>query len=309
MSIAHSSAPSSASSVPSTGSTVPSPAGVDWEGLVEASQSKYERLREILASYGEVLVAYSGGSDSAFLLAVAHDVLGQKAVGLTAISVALAPGEREAAAAVARSIGAEQIEVDSNELARSGYAANASDRCYHCKSELYDIALAEAAKRGGPVVVSGTNADELKDYRPGLRAASEHGVRHPLAEAGLTKIEIRAWSRHLGLATWEKPQTPCLSSRLPYGTAVTRERLAMVGKAELAVRAAGIRIFRVRHHEPIARIEVAADEFPKLLDPQVRARIQEGVIAAGYKFVAVDLEPFRTGRLNEAAGLVTLKRS
>lgn len=290
-------------------SAVPAVAGIDWERVVEESRPRYERLREILASYGEVLVAYSGGSDSAFLLAVANDVLGPKAVALTAVSAALAPGEREAAAAVARSIGAEQVELDSHELDRPGYAANASDRCYHCKSELYDIALAEASKRGVAVVVSGTNADELKDYRPGLRAASEHGVLHPMAEAGLTKLEIRAWSRRLGLSTWEKPQTPCLSSRLPYGTEVTRERLAMVGKAELAVRAAGIRVFRVRHHEPIARIEVAADEFAKLLDPQVRASIQEGVTAAGYAFAVIDLEPFRTGRLNEAAGLVKLGRS
>lgn len=280
--------------------------GVDWERLADESQPKYERLREILASYGEVLVAYSGGCDSAFLLRVAYDVLGEKAVALTAISAALAPGEREAAAAVAQSIGALHIEVNSDELSRPGYVANAPDRCYHCKSELYDIALAEAARRGVKYVVSGTNADELTDYRPGLTAASEHGVLHPMAEAGLTKLEVRAWSRRLGLSTWEKPQTPCLSSRLPYGTEVTRERLAMIGKAEQAVRAAGIRVFRVRHHEPIARVEVAEAEFPKLLDPEVRAKIQNGVTAAGYAFAVVDLEPFRTGRLNEAAGLVTL---
>jgi uncharacterized protein len=163
-------------------------------------------------------------------------------------------------------------------------------------------------------VVSGTNADELGDYRPGLRAAAEHAVAHPLAEVGLTKDDIRAWSRRLGLRTWDKPQTPCLSSRLPYGTPVTRERLAMVGAAEAAVRAAGFRVFRVRHHElvsggAIARVEISAGEMERLSSPDVRRKVQSGVTAAGYAFATIDLEPFRSGRLNEAAGLVKLTRS
>lgn len=282
---------------------------VDWEALAAASQARYLRLRELLAAHERVLVAYSGGCDSAFLLRVAVDVLGARALALTAVSDSLAPGEREAAARVAREIGAEQLEVESGELEDPRYAANPTNRCYYCKTELYDLACAEAERRGIGAVLSGTNADELGDYRPGLAAAAEHRVLHPLAEAGLTKQEIRAWSRRLGLSTWDKPQTPCLSSRLPYGTAVTRERLGRIGRAEQAVRAAGLRIFRVRHHEEIARLEVAADELALLADAAVRERVLQGVRDAGYRFVTVDLEPFRSGRLNEAAGLVPLRRS
>lgn len=274
--------------------------------LVEASRDRYARLRELIEGYGQAVVAYSGGVDSAFLLKVATDVLGEGTVAITAVGAALAPGEFEAAAAVAQSIGAVHVAVESREIERPGYIANASDRCYHCKTELYDLALAEAGRRGIAHVLAGTNADELGDYRPGLKAAAEHGVKHPLAEAGLTKAEIRAWSQLLGLPTHDKPQTPCLASRLPYGTEVTPERLAMVARAEAAVRAAGLRVFRVRHHEPIARIEVEADEWPLLADPQVREAIQRGVVEAGYKFATIDVEPFRSGRLNEAAGLVKL---
>lgn len=277
-----------------------------FDFLCESSRPRYERLREIVRSYGELVVAYSGGCDSAFLLKVATDVLGTRALGITAVGESLAPGEREAARRLAVAIGVAHLEIESHEIDNPSYVANGSNRCYHCKTELYDIALAEAVRRGHRRVASGTNADELGDYRPGLKAAAEHGVVHPLAEAGLTKDEIRAWSRRLGLPTWEKPQTPCLSSRLPYGTAVTRERLAQVGRAEAAVRAAGLRVFRVRHHEDIARLEVAAEEIGKLLDPALRARLQAGIVAAGYTFAVIDLEPFRTGRLNEAAGLVAL---
>jgi uncharacterized protein len=282
-----------------------------WEALADGSADRYERLRQLLAGYGEVVVAYSGGCDSAFLLKVATDVLGPKAIGLTAVGASLAPGERLAARALAAQMGAAQLEIESHEIDNPSYVANPTNRCYHCKTELYDIALAEARRRGIPYVVSGTNADELSDYRPGLKAAAEHGVVHPMAEAGLTKDEIRAWSRRLGLSTWEKPQTPCLSSRLPYGTAVTRERLRMIDQAEQAVRSAGIRLFRVRHHEAgngdaIARLEVSSDELPRMVEPALRAQVQAGVVAAGYKFVALDLEPFRSGRLNEAAGLVRL---
>lgn len=276
---------------------------------LEASRPRYERLREIVRSYGRVVVAFSGGCDSAFLLKVATDELGAGAVGMTAVGESLAPGELEAAREVARSFGAVHVEVASHEIDDPAYAANPTNRCYHCKTELYDLAVEEAARRGIHVVASGTNADELGDYRPGLKAAAEHRVVHPMAEAGLTKAEIRQWSRVLGLPTWEKPQTPCLASRLPYGTPVTRETLAKVAAAETAVRAEGFRIFRVRHHDDIARIEVAADELPKMMDAAIRARVQQGVVKAGYKFAVVDLEPFRSGRLNEAAGLVALRLS
>jgi uncharacterized protein len=285
-----------------------------WDQLCEASAERYERLRHRLRDYGSVLVAYSGGCDSAFLLRVATDVLGPHAMGLTAIGESLAPDERTQAGALAREMGAVQVEIESHEIDNPLYAANPTDRCYHCKTELYDLALAEAKRRGIPHVVSGTNADELGDYRPGLRAAAEHAVSHPMAEVGLTKDHIRAWSRRLGLRTWDKPQTPCLSSRLPYGTAVTRERLAMVGAAEASVRAAGFRVFRVRHHElaaggALARVEIASTEMGRVADPEVRRRVQLGVMAAGYAFATIDAEPFRSGRLNEAAGLVQLAKA
>jgi uncharacterized protein len=282
------------------------PTTADWAAVADASRAKYEALCALLAGCGQVIVAYSGGCDSAFLLKVATDVLGERALGLTAVGASLAPGERESARRVAASIGARHLELESFEIDDPRYVANPSNRCYFCKTELYDLALREAGRRGVAHVLSGTNADELGDYRPGLKAASEHGVRHPMAEVGLRKDEIRAWSWRLGLPTWDKPQTPCLSSRLPYGTPVTRERLQRVARAEDAVRAAGFRVFRVRHHEEIARLEVGADELPRLNDPALRAKVQAGIIAAGYTFAVLDLEPFRSGRLNEAAGLVKL---
>lgn len=289
-------------------STVSSPPAA-WEEVADASSEAIAALRALLRGYGRVIVAYSGGSDSAFLLKVATEELGEDAIGLTAVGESLAPGERVAARAVAEAMGVRQIEIVSHEIDNPEYAANPSNRCYHCKTELYDIATDEARRLGIDVVVSGTNADELGDYRPGLTAASEHGIRHPMAEVGLTKQQIRAWSKRLGVPTWDKPQTPCLASRLPYGTPVTRERLARIAKAEEVVRAAGVKIFRVRHHEDVARIEVGADELVRLFEPSVREQVEAGVRAAGFLFVTVDLAPFRSGRLNEAAGLVPLRSS
>ncbi len=276
--------------------------------IFDSSRPKIDRLRAILREMSRVVVAYSGGCDSAYLLRMATDELGPAAIGLTAVGAALASDEREAARRVAREMGAVQVEIDSHEIDNPDYVANAPDRCYHCKTELYDLALAYAQEHGISFVASGTNADEIGEYRPGLKAASEHRVRHPLAEAGLSKEEIRAWSREIGLSTWNKPQTPCLASRLPYGTTVTRETLERVERAERALRAAGFRVFRVRHHDAIARLEVSAEELPRLLDPTTRAEVQRGIVGAGYTFAVLDLEPFRSGRLNEAAGLVPLKR-
>lgn len=295
-----------ASSLAHRSPPVPAADAARRDALAEASRGRYDALRALLSGFGHVVIAYSGGCDSAFLLKVATDVLGERALGVTAVGASLAPGEREQARRVAAAIGARHLELDSHEIDDPRYAANPTNRCYFCKTELYDLALAEAARQGIAQVVSGTNADELGDYRPGLKAAVEHGVRHPMAEVGLTKDEIRAWSWRLGLPTWDKPQTPCLSSRLPYGTPVTRERLQRVARAEDAVRAEGFRVFRVRHHEEIARLEVDAAELPRLDDPALRARVQAGIVAAGYTFAVLDLEPFRSGRLNEAAGLVRL---
>jgi uncharacterized protein len=197
------------------------------------------------------------------------------------------------------------VEKRSAELDDPDYAKNPTDRCYFCKTELYDLAREEAGTRGLSAVVSGTNADELQDYRPGLKAADEHAVVQPLAEAGLTKAEIRELSRAMGLPTWDKPQQPCLSSRIPYGTEVTRERLDQLARSEMALRALGLREFRVRWHGEVARIEVAEAELSRLLS--VRDQASRALREAGFKFVSVDLEAFRSGRLNEAAGLVPLR--
>ena len=266
---------------------------------------KREQVIERLRSLGSALVAYSGGVDSALLLALAREALGDRAVAFTAVSPAVPPDELEAARDLARQLGAEHLERPSAELDDPDYARNPTDRCYFCKTELYDLAGEQARARGLAAVVSGTNADELEDYRPGLRAAGEHDVVQPLAEAGLTKAEIRTLSREIGLPTWDKPQQPCLASRIPYGTEVTRERLDQLARAEMALRGLGLREFRVRWHGDVARIEVAEAELARLLS--VRAEAASALRQAGFKFVSVDLEPFRSGRLNEAAGLVPLK--
>jgi uncharacterized protein len=269
--------------------------------------SKRDAALARLSGLGSALVAYSGGVDSALLLALAVEALGDKAVAFTALSPAVAPDELEGAREVARLLKVRHVEVRSGELEDPRYAKNPVNRCYFCKTELYSLAEAEARALGLAWVVSGTNADELDDYRPGLLAADEHRIVQPLAEAGLTKAEIRALSRELGLPTWDKPQQPCLSSRIPYGTEVTEERLTQLARSEMALRALGLREFRVRYHGEIARIEVGEGEIDRLLS--VRAAASEALKAAGFKFVSLDLEPFRSGRLNEAAGLVPLRRA
>ena len=245
---------------------------------------------------GSVLVAFSGGIDSALVLRVAHDVLGDRAVGLTAVGPALAAREREAAARIATEIGAPHLFVTSNEIDDPGYRANAGDRCWFCKSELYRITAAKRDELGLAWVANGTNTDDLGDYRPGLAAADDARVRSPLVETGIGKSDVRAIAREIGLSVWEKPASACLASRIPHGTEVTRERLSQVESLEAALFSLGLPQVRVRHHGAVARIEVSRDDLARAFE--MRDEIVGAGKAAGYAFVALDLEGYRTGSLN-----------
>jgi uncharacterized protein len=263
---------------------------------------RLDQLRSLFRGMGSALVCYSGGVDSAFVLAVAHEVLGPRAVGMTAVSPSLAPFEKEAAISVARQIGARHELVESHEIERPGYVANASDRCFHCKTELYDIASLKMRQWGLAHVVNGTNVDDLGDYRPGLDAAKHAGVRSVLVELGWSKDDVRRGAQAIGLTVWDKPASACLSSRIPYGTEVTRERLAQIGGLEAELRALGLRQVRVRWHPAgatgaMARIEVSKLELGAAFE--VRDAIVEAGKRYGFAFVTLDLQGYRTGSHNE----------
>jgi uncharacterized protein len=266
-----------------------------------ASGDKLRHLKAIVASCDGALVAFSAGVDSTFLLAVAREVLGDRAVALTAHSPSVPSAERAEARALARRLGARHLEVESHEAEDPRYLANPADRCYFCKSELYRICDEVARAEGLPAILDGFNADDRRDHRPGHQAARERAVRSPLAEAGLSKEEIRAWSEAMGLPTWDKPQMACLASRIPYGTPITPERLARVERAEAALRRLGLRQFRVRDHGDLARVEVAADELEGAFAR--REAVAAGLREAGFRAASLDLEPFRSGRMNELAGI------
>jgi uncharacterized protein len=264
---------------------------------------KHEKLQGLLANYGSAVVCFSGGVDSTFLLRVAHDVLGDRCTALTTVSVTMAASERKAAQEIATSIGARYEAIASHELERPGFAANPTDRCYHCKAELLDLAWPVANRLGAREVLLGTNLDDLGDHRPGLKAANERNARHPMVEAGLTKSDIRALSKDLGLPTWDKPQLACLSSRFPYGTEVTPERLRQVDEFEDGLRALGFRQLRVRYHGEIARLELESPSMARAFEPGVREAIIKLGRGLGFTFVAVDLAGFASGSLNQLIGL------
>ena len=253
---------------------------------------------------GSVLVCFSGGVDSAFVLKVAHEALGDRALGLTALSPALPLSEREAASAVAREIGVPHVAVASNEIDDPSYAANPVNRCFFCKSELYRVAGAEAHRRGFATIVNGTNLDDLGDHRPGLEAASQQGVRSPLVELGFNKAAIRRCAREIGLSVWDKPAAACLASRIPYGTSVTHERLRQIDRAETALRALGFRQVRVRLHGEVARVEVGISEFSHAFER--RAEVSAACHRAGFTFATLDLDGYRLGSNNEAVRLPVL---
>lgn len=261
-------------------------------------QSKRQRLVQILRECGSVVIGYSGGVDSVFLAGVAVQTLGaQNVLAVTGKSDSIASWMEDTARDVAGRFGIPWLELETHEIDDPRYAANPSNRCYFCKSELWTRLADVARDRGFRAVLDGSNADDVGDHRPGAVAAAENAVRSPLLEAGLTKAEIRAWSRELGLPTWDQPAAPCLASRIPYGIAVTPERLRQIEAAELGLRALGFRDFRIRHHDGLARLEVHPAEIARVAEH--RARIAEAVRAAGFRRVLIDLQGYRRGSLNE----------
>jgi len=271
------------------------------------AMSKEHALREHLTSLGSVVVAYSGGVDSAYLALVANDTLGDRALAVTADSASYPERHRRLAIQIAHDFQLRHEIIHTHELDRAEYRANPANRCYYCKHELYTHLSPIAAARGA-VIVDGNNADDRGDYRPGRQAAREFGVRSPLDDVNLTKAEIRELSKRAGLPTWDEPASACLSSRIPYHSEVTDQKLRAIERAENALRALGFRVFRVRHHEDrgdggtvnaVARLEIARDEMARALMPDVNAAIVRELKAAGYRYVSLDLQGYRTGSLNE----------
>ncbi len=268
-------------------------------------QRKSDQLEEGLRKAGRVLVAYSGGVDSSYLAFAAHRALGDGALAVTALSPSYPEAHREMAERVAADFAIPYRTVDTSEMANPDYRANRPDRCYHCKSELFSVLGSLREELGFDAVAYGVNTDDTGDFRPGHRAADERGVLSPFLDATLSKAEIRALSRAAGLPTAELPASACLSSRLPYGTEVTPERLRQVELGEEALRGLGFRQVRLRHHGDVARIEIEPSEMPRALDPVMTRRISEAVKPLGFRWVSLDLDGYRTGSLNEALTILS----
>jgi uncharacterized protein len=275
--------------------------------LGHTSEQRQAALDEILCELRSVVVAFSGGVDSAYLALRAHQVLGSKALAVTADSESLAGRQRSLALEVAAQFGFAHRMIRTDETRNPLYVQNDASRCYHCKTELFQKLVPIAQAEGFGHVAYGVIVDDLSDFRPGQRAAAEAGVRSPLAEAGMDKRDVRLLSRALGLKTWDLPASPCLASRLPYGTAVSLEALRQVERAEEALRALGYREFRVRHLGVAARVEIAPDELSRLGEPGATTALEAAVRDAGYASVDVDPEGYRRGRLNEALRVVSAR--
>ena len=268
--------------------------------MMPSLEQKISELRRLLSSYEQVLVCFSGGVDSSYLLAEAVRSLNGGAVAFTAVSPSLASWEGEEAAGLARRLGARHLLVETHEVDDPRYASNPVNRCYFCKTEVYGVAVEEARKQGIDKILDGFNRDDRGDHRPGRKAAREHGILSPLDEIGFGKDDIRSAARQIGLPVWDKPALACLSSRFPYGTEITPERLQQVAECEAVLRDSGFRTFRVRYHDSVARIEVSGDELPRLFQTEVKETILRRFRQSGFTYVSVDLQGYRTGSMNEA---------
>jgi len=259
-------------------------------------------LQKQLAEFPSMIIALSGGADSAYLAWAAHRAIGERALSVTALSPSYSAHDRSVVEEFVRQLGVRHEFIETHEMENPKYRANAADRCYFCKDELFNVLDAMAQERGFAAIAYGVNADDTLDFRPGHRAAAEHSVLAPLLDAGLHKAEIRTLSQRAGLPTWDRPASACLASRLPYGTEVTPERLALIERGEAALRDLGFRQFRVRLHEKLARVEIAPEEMPRAMSPEMAASIASRLKTAGFTYVALDLEGYRQGSLNESLG-------